>query len=319
MTTKDSRKIVLLSGGTGTPKLILGLRNFIPDRNLTIIGNTGDDDLFYGLLVSPDIDTLLYLFSNTLDLQKFWGVKNETFNLLAQLKYMKEENWFNLGDKDLALHLLRNKILSLGKTLTETIAEICARLNIEATILPMSNDPIRTVMVDKEGTRFSFQVYTVKLKEKPEITEVDYVGSKKAKITPEVENVLNSTSTIILGPSNPITSIGPMLAITRLREALVNSKATIIAVSPFEGKKAFSGPAARLMTTLNFEASSYGLAKLYSDFLDVIIISEKDKEQMPRIKELGIEPICMDISLKTPQERMKFGEKLLEILEEKEW
>ena len=318
MSINDSKKIVLLSGGTGTPKLILGLRNIIPDRNLTIIGNTGDDDQFYGLLVSPDVDTLLYLFSNMLDIQKFWGVKDETFNSLAQLEHMKEVNWFNLGDKDLALHLLRNKLMISGMTLTETIAEICRRLNIEAEILPMSNDQIRTVMIDKEGTRYSFQVYTVKLKEKPEIVEVEYVGAKDTTITAEVENALNSTSTIIIGPSNPITSIGPMLAISKLRETLMSSKATIIAVSPFEGNEAFSGPAARLMTTLNFEASSYGLAELYRDFLDIIIISDKDKELIPKIKELDIEPICMDISLRTPQERKKFGEKLIKLLEEKE-
>lgn len=314
MSTKEDRKLVLLSGGTGTPKLILGLREFILDESLTIIGNTGDDDEFYGLLVSPDIDTLIYLFAGVLDLDKFWGLENETYNTLSQLRTMKEETWFQLGDKDLGLHLLRNKLLTKGWNLTAIVSEICGKFGIKAKIMPMSNDPVRTVLYDLKDLRNSFQSYTVRLKERPEIVKVEYESAEQATITPGLKEAIINSSTIIIGPSNPITSIGPMLAIKELKEALVKTQAVIIAVSPFEGEAAFSGPAIKLMTGLQHKANAYGVAKLYKDFLDIIIISEKDKHLIPKIAELGIKAVCANISLKTRQERKDFAENFLNII-----
>ncbi len=316
MPTKENRKIVLLSGGTGTPKLILGLREFIYDESLTIIGNTGDDDEFYGLLVSPDIDTLIYLFAGTLDLGKFWGLENESFNVLNQLAKMKENTWFQLGDKDLGLHLLRNKLLNSGLNVTDIISEICDRLGIKSKIIPMSNDSVRTALYDSHGTKYSFQSYTVETKEKPVIIKVEYEGSEKATITPELRKTITNTSTIIIGPSNPITSIGPMLAIKELKDAMIKTRAIIIAVSPFKGETAFSGPAAKLMTKLKHEANAYGVAKMYKDFLDIIVISEEDKKLIPKIAKLGIRAICANISLKTPQERKDLAEKILNVIDD---
>ncbi len=318
ISTKEDRKIVLLSGGTGTPKLILGLREFILDESFTIIGNTGDDDEFYGLLVSPDIDTLLYLFTGTLDLKKFWGLENESYVAMSQLTTMKEETWFRLGDKDLGLHLLRNKLLLRGWKVTAIVSEICNRLGIKAEIMPMSNEPVRTVLFDSLGSKYSFQEYTVKTKETPIIAKVEYEGAEKANITPEMKKTIANSSTIIIGPSNPITSIGPMLAIKELKDALIQTRATIIAVSPFEGETAFSGPAAKLMVTVHHKPNAYGVAKLYKDFLDIIIISEKDKKLIPKIAKLGIRAICANISLKTQQERKNFAEKILSIITDNE-
>lgn len=312
--TKEDRKMVLLSGGTGTPKLILGLREFILDESLTIIGNTGDDDEFYGLLVSPDIDTLIYLFAGTLDLEKFWGLENDSYITMSQLATMKEETWFQLGDKDLGLHLLRNKLLTRGWKLTNAVSEICNRLGIKAKIIPMSNDPVRTVLYDSLSSKYSFQNYTVKLKGSPIIIKVEYEGAEKATIIPEIKKTIANSSTIIIGPSNPITSIGPMLAIKELKTALVKTQATIIAVAPFRGESAFSGPAAKLMETLHHKPNAYGVAKLYKDFLDIIIISEKDKKLIPKIAKLGIKAICANISLKTQQERKDFAETILNII-----
>ncbi len=315
--SKDDRKIVLLSGGTGTPKLILGLREFMLDESLTIIGNTGDDDEFYGLLVSPDIDTLIYLFAGTLDLEKFWGLENESFTAMKQLTTMKEEIWFQLGDKDLGLHLLRNELITKGWTLTESISEICCRLDIKAKIIPMSNDPVRTMLYDSLNTKHSFQNYTVKLKERPIIVKVEYEGAEKATITSEIKKTLVNSSTIIIGPSNPITSIGPMLAIKELKTALIKTQATIIAVAPFRGESAFSGPAAKLMKALQYQPNAYGIAKLYKDFLDIIIISENDKKLIPEIAKLGIKAICANISLKTQQERKDLAETILNVINSK--
>ena len=315
---KTEIKVTLLSGGTGTPKLILGLREFIKDEYMTIIGNTGDDDEFYGLLISPDIDTLIYLFSNQLDLEKFWGVKNESFNTLNQLQNLNEETWFKLGDKDLGLHLLRNRLLFEGWTITDIVKEISKRLEINAKILPMSNDSVRTILQDHEGTKYSFQRYTVKSKERPIISEVDYDGADKASIKQEVKEAISHASTIIIGPSNPITSIGPMLAIKGLKDELKETSAKIIAISPIEEGSAFSGPAAKLLKQLNYIPNAYGIAILYKEFLDVMIISEKDKELQPEIEKLGIDVYCMNISLRTPLERKLFAKKLLDLITKKQ-
>ncbi|NHJ39990.1 MAG: 2-phospho-L-lactate transferase, partial [Asgard group archaeon] len=180
MSNKDN--LTFLSGGTGTPKLLLGFKEIISTERLIVIGNIGDDEEFYGLLVSPDIDTLIYLFSEQLDLEKFWGVKEEYFNNLNQLSQLGEETWFQLGDKDLALHLLRNKLLISGKSYTETSFEICKRLKIKAKILPFSNDKVRTKMITISNEYLTFQEYTVKYKEKAIIKSVIYEGSKKANI-----------------------------------------------------------------------------------------------------------------------------------------
>ncbi|NHJ06250.1 MAG: 2-phospho-L-lactate transferase [Candidatus Heimdallarchaeota archaeon] len=305
------KKITLLSGGTGTPKLILGLRQIISDENLTIIGNTGDDEYFYGLLISPDIDTLIYLFADELDLDKFWGIKDESFVTLKQLTKMKEEIWFQLGDKDLALHLLRNELLKQGLELEEIIQEICKRFEIRATILPMSNGKIRTIMYIENDKQLSFQEYTVKMKEKILVKKVVYQGTDKAEASDLViESILNADA-IIIGPSNPITSILPILSIRNIKDALLKTKAKIIAISPLEEGKAFSGPAAKLLAELGYEASSFGIANLYKEFLDVIIISENDRNLIKRIENLGIKIICTNISLKNNLNRKKLSEIIL--------
>ncbi len=311
MTENPHRSITFLSGGTGTPKLLLGIREIVDDKLLTIIGNTGDDDDFYGLLISPDIDSLIYLFSNQLDLEKFWGVKDESFNTLQHLKKLKEETWFQLGDKDLALHLTRNRLLSTGYTLSEAVYEICSKLGITAKIIPMSDDPIKTVMMNEKNERLSFQEYTVKFREDIKVKEVVYDGSDKAKANRKaIQGIINSKA-VILGPSNPITSIGPMLALPEIKEALSESKGKIIAVSPLETGKAFSGPAARLLKELGHEASPLGIAKIYKDFLDVMIISNSDFPLSKCIQDLGVEVICTNISLKTKSERMNLAKIIL--------
>jgi len=312
MSKNAQKAITLLSGGTGTPKLLIGLREIIKDEMLTIIGNTGDDDDFFGLHISPDIDSLIYLFSNQLDLEKFWGVKDETFNTLQQLRKLKEETWFQLGDKDLALHLTRNRLLSAGYTLTEAVMEICSKLGIKAKILPMSNDLVKTVMVNEKNEKLSFQEYTVKFRENINVKEVHYEGSEKATANKSVIQAIIDSQVVIIGPSNPITSIGPMLALPELRKALVESQAKIIAVSPLKIGKAFSGPAARLLEELDFEASAIGIAKMYKDFLDVLIISESDSILTKNIQDLGVKVICTNISLKTKNEQMNLAKIILE-------
>ncbi|MBK5114178.1 MAG: 2-phospho-L-lactate transferase [Candidatus Heimdallarchaeota archaeon] len=311
MARNPQKSITLLSGGTGTPKLMLGIRELLDDNMLTIIGNTGDDDLFFGLLVSPDIDSLVYLFSNQLDIAKFWGVEDDSFKTLQHLKVMKEETWFKLGDKDLALHLTRNRLLSAGFTLSEATNEICSRLGVTAKIIPMSDDSVKTVMLNEKNEKFSFQEYTVKFREKIKVTAVRYEGSEDAKANQEAIEAIRNSQVIILGPSNPITSIGPMLSLQELRKALSESKAKVIAISPLDSGKAFSGPAARLLKDLGYEASSLGIAKLYKDFLDIIVISTNDAKLIDDIQNLGLQVVCTDISLKTKVDQINLAKVIL--------
>lgn len=314
ITLTENNELVFLSGGTGTPKLLLGFQQLVNDSELTIIGNTGDDDFFFDLLVSPDIDTLLYLFSRLLDLEKFWGIKDDTFHTLKMLELLGEDTWFGLGDRDLGIHIHRTKLLNEGYNLTEIVSQLCKQLNISARIFPMSNDPVRTIMYTDDGKKLSFQEYTVKNKEQDIISRVDYAGSIEASTTQEVISAIINAKLIIIGPSNPITSIGPILSINEIREALVNTSAKKIAISPLSSGKAFSGPAARLLAQLGLQASSVGIAELYRDFLDYFVICESDKKDEDIIRGLGIEPICMNISLKTDKERIEMAQKIFEYL-----
>ncbi|MBN1329353.1 MAG: 2-phospho-L-lactate transferase [Candidatus Heimdallarchaeota archaeon] len=311
-----NKKLTFLSGGTGTPKLLLGFKMILPEKEITIIGNTGDDEEFYGILVSPDIDTLLYLFSDQLDLKKFWGVTNDTFAALQQLTKLGEETWFHLGDKDLALHLARNRLRLSGLTPTEITKLLCVKLNIKkAEILPMTNDSIRTSMITLNNEQLSFQEFTVKSREIVSVKEVIYYGSDTAQPSDEILKAIKNSSAIIIGPSNPITSIGPMLAMKQFKEALKKTEAKIIAVSPLSNGKAFSGPAARLMKDLKIEPSSLGVAKLYEEFLDTMIICKSDTKLRSQIEKLGISVIETNISLNTDEERKALSKTILKTLE----
>jgi LPPG:FO 2-phospho-L-lactate transferase len=309
-------KITFISGGTGTPKLLLGFRELISEENMTIIGNIGDDDEFYGLLVSPDVDTLIYLFSNQLDLVKFWGIEDDSFISLEKLADLGEETWFQLGDNDLALHLLRNKLLASGLTHSEAIKELCKRLNIKAKILPISDDKIRTKLITSDDQFLSFQEFTVKHKEKHDIKAVIYEGIKKAKPTEEVENIILNSETIIIGPSNPITSIGPMLAMPKFERTLKAAEGQVIAISPVIGDQAFSGPAANMLKGLQLEPNAFGIAKLYRKFLNTYFISESDENLVKKIEKLKIKVICTDISLKSHEDRTRIAQEILDVIKE---
>lgn len=311
----QKRHLTLLSGGTGTPKLLLGLRYFLKDDEFTVIGNTGDDDHFYGLHVSPDVDTLIYLFAGKLDLDKYWGIHKDSFITNSMLKELQVDAWFNLGDKDLALHLLRNKLLLEGLTLEKVTMELCKRLSVKANVLPMSNEQIKTTFYTTKGEKLSFQEYTVKYGEKKKINKVEYQGNINANITNKVREAITKTNGIIIGPSNPITSINPMLALPSFRKELIKSKVPIIAISPIQTGKAFSGPVVKLLTELQIEPSPIGIVSLYKDFLDKIVISPEDKELKEKIEADGVEVIITDINLSTEEKRKNLARTLLKELE----
>lgn len=278
---------VALAGGVGAAKLLRGLVRLVPQEELAIVGNTGDDLELYGLHVSPDLDIVMYTLAGIVDEAKGWGISGDSFNCLEMLGKLGFETWFKLGDRDLAIHIIRTKLLREGKTLSEATTELCKMLGLKVKIIPMTNEPVRTKIVSNKRV-LDFQEYFVKRETKNNVEQVLFEGAAKAKAAPGVLEALENAERVVVCPSNPILSISPILSIPKVRSALKNTKAYIIGVSPIIGGKALKGPADRIMASMSLEVSAYGVAKFYEDFLDHFIIDEVDAEQKKRIEELGI-------------------------------
>lgn len=268
--------ITVLSGGTGGAKFIQGLARVLDPAELTIIVNTGDDLTWWGLHVSPDIDSVAYALAGKLSRERGWGLDGETFACLAAARNLGLPSWFQLGDRDLATHLLRTQLLRDGNSLSEATAEIVKRLGIGARLLPMSNDRVETRVLTTAG-ELSFQEYFVRERYQPEPLAVRYVGAEQAQPAPGVLRAIAEADAIILAPSNPTTSIGPILAVAEIRAALRSSEAPIAAISPIVGGAAVSGPAAALMRCAGLPATCSGVASPYGDFLDLLIADNRDR------------------------------------------
>ncbi len=292
-----SPKIVFLSGGTGTPKLIQNMSEILDPQNITIIGNTGDDWDFYGLHVSPDIDSILLTLSGLIDTEKWWGLVDDSFNMIKFLReYMKEEIWFNLGDMDTGLCLYRTFLKKKGLNLTEITEIIRRSLSINAKILPMANQPVRT-MINTPEKIMHLQEFWVQHKGKPEVTDI-YFDGDLSKTTSEVLQTIDEAEYIIIGPSNPVSSIGPLLAIPPLKNALRQTNGKVIAISPLIGSEAISGPTAKFLLAWNYAVSPKTVVEMYQDFLNGFIMHTTDKSYSRSIKELGITPIFQNIYIR---------------------
>jgi LPPG:FO 2-phospho-L-lactate transferase len=288
--------IVVLTGGTGGAKLIEGLAAEVDPSELTIICNTGDDCVFHGLHISPDIDTIMYTLAGLIDDAKGWGIKGDTFKLLEQLGRLGADTWFKLGDKDLATHLMRTRLMAERLRLSQVTERIRTAFSIKARIIPMSDDRIET-RVRTTGREISFQEYFVKERWQPEVTRVFYAGVEESKPAPGVLDALGSASPIIVCPSNPVTSIGPILAVPGIRDALKENSATVVAVSPIIGASAITGPAHKLMSASGWETSALGVARAYADFLDVFLIANEDQRSKAQIAELNVKTVATNIRM----------------------
>ncbi|MHA1912547.1 MAG: 2-phospho-L-lactate transferase [Candidatus Kariarchaeaceae archaeon] len=276
--------ITVFSGGTGTPKLIQGLRLQLREEDITIIGNIADDYSWYSIPVSPDVDTLLYLLSDWLDLEKLWGVKDDSYNCLETLRELNEDPWFNLGDRDLALCILRGDSLKKGHTPTEFTVKISKQLGIKAKILPPSNDAIQT-WIKSSDRIIHFQEYWVKHRGKVKIDEILFKGLETAKATEEVLNALETSERIIIGPSNPITSIYPIIGIKEIGNYLRKNRQKVIAVSPIIGTTPVSGPAAELMKSQGVSVSPDGIASFYEPFCKTLVIDASDEPLKSKLEQ----------------------------------
>jgi len=279
--------ITVLTGGTGGAKFVDGLQQVIAPEELTLIVNTGDDLLWWGLYVSPDIDSITYVLSGMLSKERGWGVKGDTFFCMQHMGQLGQPIWFHAGDRDLAVHILRSKLLAEGKTLSEVTAEIADKLGVKARILPMSNSRVETRVLTPLG-ELSFEEYFVQRWYQDPVESVRFAGAADAEPAPGVIDAIVNADLVLLAPSNPITSIGPILAVPGVREALHKTKGRIAAVSPIVAGEAVAGPAGILMAAQGLPVSVAGVAQAYHDFLDMLIIDVRDAEAADELRKSGL-------------------------------
>ncbi len=287
-------RVVTLAGGTGAAKLLRGLATCVPPRDLTVIVNTGDDTEVWGLSISPDLDTVTYALAGMLDVERGWGLTGETFNCLAAMAAHGADTWFNLGDRDLATHLTRTRALGAGQPLSMVTARLAADFGVAARILPMSDDPVRT-MIRASGGRLTFQEYFVREKALVEVVGVDYDGAPSARPAPGVVEAIGAADLVVVCPSNPVTSVGPILAVPGIVDALRATAAPVVGVSPIVGGAAVSGPAGALMRVRGLAVSPLGVAAAYAPWLRRLLIDAGDRACVADLARAGVEADVADV------------------------
>jgi len=303
-------RLVVLSGGTGSSKLVRGLSK---NERFVVVANVGDNAWFHGLYVCPDIDTVTYTLAGIADASRGWGIREDRFEALGQLKTLgSAETWFKLGDRDLATHIMRTALLKEGRSLTEVTSRIARRLGVRGIdVLPATDRHVETHIVTSEG-EMHLQEFWVRDGGRPSVKRVVYVGADKASPTPRVERAVASAERIIISPANPITSIMPILSIRGFRGLLRESEARKVAVSPFIGERAFSGPAAGLMASQKLEPTSEGVAGLYKGLIDAIVIDESDARQKKAIEGMGISCVLSSTLMKSPDDERRVAKVAIE-------
>ena len=302
-----------LTGGTGGAKLVDALKQLLPARKLTLIVNTGDDLVWWGLHVSPDLDSIMYVLAGMLSKDRGWGVDDDSFECLEAMRRMGAPAWFRIGDRDLATHLTRTHLLASGRTLTRATAEIAAALGVDSHILPMSDERVET-RVTTPGGELSFQEYFVRERYQPEVRGVRFVGAEQASPAAGVLEAIRGAEAVVVAPSNPITSIGPILAVPGIRQVLQETPAPVAAISPIVGGTAVSGPAGTLMASQGLPVSIAGVAQAYRDFLDLLIVDERDAEAAEALRQSGLQVHCAKTIMKTADDKAALAATVLELV-----
>jgi LPPG:FO 2-phospho-L-lactate transferase len=302
--------ICVLSGGTGGAKFVDGLRQVMPAEDITLIVNTGDDLLWWGLYVSPDIDSITYVLSGMLSRERGWGVKGDTFLCLQAMGQLGEPTWFHTGDRDLAMHLLRSRLLAEGKTLSDATMAISEKLGVKARVLPMSDSRVET-RIDTPNGELSFEEYFVQRWYQDPVNSVRFAGASDAEPAPGVIDAIMSADAILVAPSNPITSIGPILAVPGIREALVSSRGKIAAISPIVGNAPVAGPAGILMEAQGFPCSIAGVAQAYEDFLDILVCDTRDSRAAEALRTNGLRVQCTQTIMRSAEDKAALAREVL--------
>ena len=294
MKSSTTAKIVVLSGGVGAAKLLNGLQKVVDPTDITAIVNVADDTQLHGLHISPDLDTITYTLAGEIDPKKGWGLKNESWNAIEMISRYGGVDWFQLGDRDLGTHMYRTHRILQGKSLTNVTQEIARSLKVGVTILPVSDNPISTFVSTATLGEIAFQEYFVRHQHNLEIKDVSFKGIEEARPGPNVIDEITSASVIIIAPSNPIVSIGPILAVPGISEALQTKKANTVAVSGIINGKALKGPADRMLLELGHEVSPTGVARIYQDVASKFVLDNEDTQYKTEIEKLGFTCLATD-------------------------
>jgi LPPG:FO 2-phospho-L-lactate transferase len=304
--------IVALAGGVGGAKLAQGLYGILPPEGLAVIVNTADDFDRFGLHISPDLDTVMYTLAGIANPATGWGIEGDTFEAIEMLGRYGRETWFRLGDRDLATHIARTERLRRGATLSETTAELAAALGVRARLLPMCDEPVAS-LVDTPAGRLEFQDYFVKRHQQDEVRGLVFDGAERATLSAAVAEVLDAAEAIVVCPSNPFVSVGPILAVPGLRRRLAAARAPRVAVSPIVGGQAIKGPAAAMLASLGHEVSPVGVAQLYAGLIDGMVIDEQDAALRPRIEELGMAVVVTGTIMGDRPDRERLAARVLDL------
>ena len=296
----------------GGAKLAWGLARLLPPTKLVTVVNTGDDESFHGLHVSPDVDTMMYTLAGLANPETGWGVAGDTFNSLSMLRQLGLDAWFNLGDRDLAVHIRRTQLLNQGYSLSQATASISRALGVNHDIVPMSDDPVKTVVTTDEGD-LPMQQYFVQRRAEPVVSSIAYAGAGSAKPSPGFTEAMDQGGMLVLCPSNPFLSLAPILAMPGVRQALEVFPGRRVAVSPIVAGAAVRGPAAKIMTELGKDASVVGVAREYAGICDYFLIDHQDSSLAPKIAELGINPVVDSIIMHTDEDKVALAQRILDL------
>jgi LPPG:FO 2-phospho-L-lactate transferase len=304
-------KVALLAGGTGGAKLAHGFAQVLSPGELSVIVNVADDTQRHGLLVCPDLDTILYTLAGVADREQGWGVESDTFTALAMLERLGDETWFRIGDADLAVHVRRNDLLGRGMSLTDAVADMAAALGVGSRILPATDDRLRTHILTDAG-EIEFQAYFVRQRQADEVRGLRLEGVEEARPTRAVMAAVAEAELLVIGPSNPLVSIGPILAVPGMREAVAASPARRVGVSGIVAGQAIRGPADRMLGSLGHEVSARGVARLYAGLLDAFVVDEADAGLAAPIRdELNMEVVVLPTMMRTDADRARLAGDLM--------
>jgi LPPG:FO 2-phospho-L-lactate transferase len=308
-------RVVALAGGVGGAKLAAGLAKVLPPGALSIVVNTADDFDLWGLRICPDLDTVMYTLAGISNPETGWGMVDESFNALNMISLYGEDTWFKLGDRDLATHILRTRRLREGSRLTKITAEFTTALGVRCNILPMCDEPVSTVLKTSEGC-LDFQEYFVRRAQRDEVSGVELRGIENACVPTEIQKVVVHADVVILCPSNPLVSIGPILAVPGMRELLARSLSPKVAVSPIIGGRALKGPADKMLYSLGHEVSAAGVARMYEGIVDGMVIDRIDEGEEARLSTSGMRALVTDTIMRDETDRERLAREILRFCSE---
>ncbi|GAB4337235.1 MAG: 2-phospho-L-lactate transferase [Dehalococcoidia bacterium] len=301
----------VLAGGVGASRFLQGLVQVVDPGDVTVISNTGDDVELFGLHVSPDVDIVIYALAGVVNPETGWGIEGDTFAVVEALKRFGYERWFNLGDRDLATAIHRTRLLREGTPLHEVVAGIAAAFGVRCTILPVTDDRIETRIAGPDG-EMPFQDYMVRYRMEPEVRGFRFAGAEVAHPAPGVVEAIREAESVLVAPSNPLVSVGPILAVPGVREAVRDTAAIRVAVSPIIAGEVVKGPLAKMMTTLGYEVSAVGVAGLYQGLVDVMVIDEQDRDLAPRVEALGMRCVVTDTMMTSAERKAALARVVVE-------